>query len=73
MFQTPHKVLALDIYNGKLKHLLEPETLPWNNRNEFHRLNIKRDSKLEDLIKITDLAINLAAIFALPLFTTHVT
>jgi len=30
MFETPHKVLALDVYNDKLKHLLEPETHPWN-------------------------------------------
>jgi len=62
MLQTPHKVLALDVYKDKLKHLLEPETLPWNNRFEFHRLNIKNDSRLEGLIKTADLVINLAAI-----------
>ncbi|KEH29569.1 putative UDP-glucuronate decarboxylase [Medicago truncatula] len=73
MFQTPPKVLALDVYNDKLKHLLELETLPWNNRIESPRLNIKRDSKLEGLIKIADLVINLAAILALPLITRHVT
>jgi len=62
MLQTRHKVLALDVYSDKLKHLLEPETLPWNNRIEYHRLNIKNDSRLEGLTKIADLVINLAAI-----------
>ncbi|AES62811.2 UDP-D-apiose/UDP-D-xylose synthase [Medicago truncatula] len=62
MLQTPHKVLALDVYSDKLKHLLEPDTLPWNNRIDYHSLNIKNDSRLEGLIKIADLVINLAAI-----------
>lgn len=55
--ETPHKVLALDVYNDKIKHLLEPETLPWNGRIYFHRLNIKNDSRLEGLIKMADLVI----------------
>ncbi|KEH37552.1 putative UDP-glucuronate decarboxylase [Medicago truncatula] len=63
MLQTPHKVLALDVYNNKLKHLLELETLPWNNHFEFHRLNIKNDPILESLIKTTYLVINLVAIY----------
>lgn len=54
MNDTPHKVLALDVYNDKIKHLLEPDT-PWNNRIQFHRLNIKQDSRLEGLIKMADL------------------
>ncbi|KEH29561.1 UDP-D-apiose/UDP-D-xylose synthase [Medicago truncatula] len=28
MFETPHKFHALDVYKDKLKHLLEPKTLP---------------------------------------------
>ncbi|CAI8599900.1 unnamed protein product [Vicia faba] len=62
MSETAHKVLAFDVYNDKIKHLLELETLPWNGRIQFHRLNIKRDSRLEGLIKMADLVINLAAI-----------
>ncbi|PPR83059.1 hypothetical protein GOBAR_AA37656 [Gossypium barbadense] len=62
MAETPHKVLALDVYSDKIKHLLEPDSLPWAGRIVFHRLNIKHDSRLEGLIKMADLTINLAAI-----------
>ncbi|MBA0774419.1 hypothetical protein Gotri_009632 [Gossypium trilobum] len=62
MADTPHKVLALDVYSDKIKHLLEPDSLPWAGRIVFHRLNIKHDSRLEGLIKMADLTINLAAI-----------
>ncbi|PON39578.1 NAD(P)-binding domain containing protein [Trema orientale] len=62
MAETPHKVLALDVYNDKIKHLLEPDTAEWADRIQFHRLNIKHDSRLEGLIKMADLTINLAAI-----------
>ena len=55
MAETPHTVLALDVYNDKIKHLLEPETQPWAGRIQFHRLNIKHDSRLEGLIKMADL------------------
>lgn len=54
---TPHKVLAVDVYNDKIKHLLEPSTLPWADRIQFHRLNIKNDSRLEGLIRMSDLVI----------------
>ncbi|GER57087.1 bifunctional polymyxin resistance protein ArnA [Striga asiatica] len=60
--ETPHKVLAVDVYNDKIKHLLEPSSLPWADRIQFHRLNIKSDSRLEGLIRMADLTINLAAI-----------
>ena len=62
MSETPHKVLAVDVYSDKIKHLLEPATLPWADRIQFHRINIKNDSRLEGLIKMADLTINLAAI-----------
>uniref|UniRef100_A0A0V0I6J1 UDP-glucuronate decarboxylase n=2 Tax=Solanum TaxID=4107 RepID=A0A0V0I6J1_SOLCH len=62
MSETPHKVLAVDVSNDKIKHLLEPATLAWADRIEFHRINIKNDSRLEGLIKMADLTINLAAI-----------
>ena len=56
MAETPHKVLALDVYNDKIKHLLEPAgSHPWSDRIQFHRLNIKQDSRLEGLIKMADL------------------
>ncbi|KAF4376752.1 hypothetical protein F8388_025623 [Cannabis sativa] len=60
--ETPHKILALDVYNDKIRHLLEPETSEYADRIQFHRLNIKHDSRLEGLIKMADLTINLAAI-----------
>ncbi|XP_058088076.1 UDP-D-apiose/UDP-D-xylose synthase 2-like isoform X1 [Magnolia sinica] len=72
MAETPHTVLAVDVYNDKIQHLLEPSTLPWTGRIHFHRINIKHDSRLEGLIKMADLVsssllkflstINLAAI-----------
>ena len=56
MAETPHKVLALDVYSDKIKHLLEPAgSHPWSDRIQFHRLNIKHDSRLEGLIKMADL------------------
>lgn len=57
MHETPHTVFALDVYNDKIKHLLEPDSLPWAGRITFHRLNIKHDSRLEGLIKMADLVI----------------
>ncbi|KAG6415148.1 hypothetical protein SASPL_122550 [Salvia splendens] len=55
MAETQHKVLAVDVYNDKIKHLLEPSSLPWADRIQFHRLNIKNDSRLESLIRMADL------------------
>lgn len=55
MAETPHTVLAVDVYCDKIKHLLEPSELPWNGRIQFHRMNIKNDSRLEGLIKMADL------------------
>ncbi|KAH7680552.1 UDP-glucuronate decarboxylase protein [Dioscorea alata] len=67
MAETPHTVLAVDVYNDKIKHLLGPEGEQqsdhhWAGRIHFHRLNIKHDSRLEGLIKMSHLTINLAAI-----------
>lgn len=63
MFKTEHSVLAVDVYDDKIRHLTEPENgHPWSSRIQFHRLNIKHDSRLEGLIKKSDLVINLAAI-----------
>lgn len=58
--ETPHKVLAVDVYNDKIKHLLEPSTQTWADRIQFHRLNIKNDSRLEGLIRMADLVISLS-------------
>ncbi|WOL11900.1 UDP-D-apiose/UDP-D-xylose synthase 2 [Canna indica] len=73
MAETPHTVLAVDVYNDKIKHLLDPPPTEaaegqqaahhaWDGRVEFHRLNIKHDPRLESLIKMSDVTINLAAI-----------
>lgn len=64
MAETPHKVLALDVYNDKIKHLLEPsDGHPWSDRIQFHRLNIKHDSRLEGLIKTSDLVPHSSSFF----------
>ena len=55
MAETMHKVLAVDVYNDKIRHLLEPAAHPWSDRIQFHRINIKHDSRLEGLIKMADL------------------
>ncbi|MFS7990420.1 putative UDP-glucuronate decarboxylase [Helianthus anomalus] len=55
MSMTSHTVLAVDVYNDKIRHLLEPDSIPWNGRIQFHRLNIKNDSRLEGLIKCSNL------------------
>ncbi|KAJ0745502.1 putative UDP-glucuronate decarboxylase [Helianthus annuus] len=57
MSETPHAGLAIDVYNDKIKHLLEPDSIPWNGRIQFHRCKIKNDSRLEGLIKCSDLVI----------------
>ncbi|KAK1300604.1 hypothetical protein QJS10_CPB13g00819 [Acorus calamus] len=63
MSETDHEVVAVDVYNDKIRHLLEPSGHhPWSSRISFHRLNIKHDPRLEGLIKSSDLTINLAAI-----------
>ncbi|KMZ68718.1 Bifunctional polymyxin resistance arnA protein [Zostera marina] len=65
MYKTSHSVIGIDVYNDKILHLLEPaekKECAWSGRIQFHRLNIKHDSRLEGLIKISDLVINLAAI-----------
>ncbi|GLJ40425.1 hypothetical protein SUGI_0832580 [Cryptomeria japonica] len=61
MHDTHHTVLAVDVYSDKIEHLLEAGH-PWSNRIQFHRINIKHDPRLEGLIKMADLTINLAAI-----------
>jgi UDP-apiose/xylose synthase len=61
MWETEHSVLAIDVYGDKIQHLLQPGQA-WSDRIEFHKINIKSDSRLEGLIKVSDLVINLAAI-----------
>lgn len=65
MSETTHKVLAVDVYNDKIKHLLEPSSLPWADRIQFHRINIKHDSRLEGLIKMADLVSHLLFYFSI--------
>ncbi|OVA05984.1 NAD-dependent epimerase/dehydratase [Macleaya cordata] len=61
MEETSHKVIVIDVSDEKIKHLFN-QSCSWFNRIEFHKINIKNDSRLESLIKISDLTINLAAI-----------
>lgn len=63
MTETPHTVLAVDVYSDKIKQLLDPASSaegqearhPWDRRIHFHHLNIKHDSRVEGLIKMSEL------------------
>lgn len=48
-------VLAVDVYNDKIKHLLKPSLHHWVDRIKFRRINIKNDPRFEGIIKISDL------------------
>ncbi|TKY67076.1 UDP-D-apiose/UDP-D-xylose synthase 2 [Spatholobus suberectus] len=61
MAETNHKAVVVDVSSEKINHLLD-KSLPWAHRIEFHQMNIKSDSRLETLVKASDLTINLAAI-----------
>lgn len=61
MWETKHSVVAIDMYDDKISHLLG-DGHPWSGRIEFFKFNINSDPRLESLIKETDLTINLAAI-----------
>ncbi|XP_024362100.1 UDP-D-apiose/UDP-D-xylose synthase 2 [Physcomitrium patens] len=61
METTKHSVLAIDVCGVKIQHLLALGQ-PWSDRIEFYKINIKSDTRLEGLIKVSDLVINLAAI-----------
>eukprot|EP00850_Spirogloea_muscicola_P019140 SM000184S03773 [mRNA] locus=s184:96673:100079:+ [translate_table: standard] len=61
MWETQHSVVAVDIHNDKIAHLLGGGH-PWSSRIDFHKFNIKHDSRLEGLIRECDMTINLAAI-----------
>ena len=65
MWETDHSVLAIDVYGDKIQHLLQPGQA-WSDRIEFHKLNIKSDSRLEGLIKVSDLVH-----YCTPLHSTH--
>ena len=54
LYETDHSVLAIDVYGGKISHLLQPG-LKWSHRIEFHKINIKHDPRLEGLVKTSDL------------------
>ncbi|GJV87731.1 hypothetical protein Tco_1531669 [Tanacetum coccineum] len=53
MNETNHIVLVVDVYSDKNKHLLERDSLPWNGRIQFHRVNIKNDFRLEGILLLT--------------------
>ncbi|KAK9280672.1 hypothetical protein L1049_014370 [Liquidambar formosana] len=59
--ETSHKAIIVDVSSEKISHLLE-KSCSWFGRIEFHKINIKNDSRLETLIRTSDLMINLAAI-----------
>ncbi|CAI5521145.1 unnamed protein product [Closterium sp. Naga37s-1] len=61
MWETNHIVVAVDMYNDKIEHLLG-DSHPWSGRMEFHQFNISNDPRLEGIIKSCDLTVNLAAI-----------
>lgn len=56
MVDTAHKAIVVDVCSGKINHLLG-KLLPWADRIEFHRINIKNDSRVETLVRAADLVI----------------
>ena len=54
MWETSHSVVAIDMYDDKIAHLLTGGQ-PWSDRIEFHQFNIRNDTRLEGLIKACDL------------------
>lgn len=54
MSETSHKAIVIDVSSEKVNHLLD-KSHPWANRIEFHQMNIKNDSRLETLVKASDL------------------
>ncbi|KAK6926602.1 NAD-dependent epimerase/dehydratase [Dillenia turbinata] len=61
MAETSHKVVVIDVFSDKIDHLLQ-KSCPSVDRIEFHKINIKNDSRFETLIKSADITVNLAAI-----------
>ncbi|KAI5022144.1 hypothetical protein ZWY2020_058874 [Hordeum vulgare] len=59
MAETPHVVLAVDVYSDKIRHLVDPPPPHLAGRISFHRLNIKNDPRLEGLVKMADLVLPL--------------
>ncbi|KAF5790372.1 putative NAD-dependent epimerase/dehydratase, NAD(P)-binding domain superfamily [Helianthus annuus] len=53
--ETNQTVLAVDVYCDKIKHLIEPDSVPWSRCIQLRRINIKNDSRLKGLIKCSDL------------------
>ncbi|KAI5021922.1 hypothetical protein ZWY2020_058652 [Hordeum vulgare] len=62
MAETPHVVLAVNVYSDKIRHLVDPPPPHLAGRISFHRRNIKNDPRLDGLVKMANLTINLAAI-----------
>ncbi|CAI9775752.1 unnamed protein product [Fraxinus pennsylvanica] len=62
--EVPHKVLALDVHNDKIKHLLEPsggsDSQPWADQNlEFDSVAMiydaaEEDFRVEDYVKLEE-------------------
>jgi len=67
MWETKHTVIAIDVYNDKIQHLLQPNQ-PWSDRIEFYRMNIKNDSRVEGLVKMADVVLTLLHFFILHSF-----
>ncbi|KAK9279380.1 hypothetical protein L1049_013059 [Liquidambar formosana] len=56
MAETSHKAIVVDVSSEKISHLLE-KSCSWFGRIEFHKINIKNDSRLETLIRTSDLGV----------------
>lgn len=54
MAETSHKAIVIDVSSEKINNLLD-KSCSWVDRIEFHQMNIKNDSRLETLVKASDL------------------
>ena len=44
LISETHNIPVVDVYNGKIKHILEPSSPTWADHIQFHRINIKHSS-----------------------------
>ncbi|XP_044981507.1 uncharacterized protein LOC123448618 isoform X2 [Hordeum vulgare subsp. vulgare] len=59
MAETPHVVLAVNVYSDKIRHLVDPPPPHLARHISFHHLNIKNDPRLKGLVKMADLVLPL--------------
>ncbi|KAI4996337.1 hypothetical protein ZWY2020_048128 [Hordeum vulgare] len=71
MAETPHVVLAVDVYSDKIRHLVDPPPPHLARHISFHHLNIKNDPRLKGLVKMADLVWDLKNLQCVQTLSEH--